>query len=150
MVKVATGANGSEGEVVSKMLVEDGSSFGQGIRWVDDAGEGFVLNVDEFEGIAGQVGVLSDDDGYGLAYIEDAVGGKDRMEGRMNFVGVGAARVRVGSSVPMPVISSAVATKTTPGSWRARETSMLRMLAWAWGLRRKAAWRRPGILRSSR
>jgi hypothetical protein len=47
-------------------------------------------------------------------------------------------------------MSAPVMTATTPGMARAAETSTLLMLAWAYGLRRMAAWVIPGSLMSSR
>src|SRR5918998_2221407 len=54
--------------------------------------------------------------------------------------------------IPMahsPARSSPVKTSTTPGLSLAAETSIERILAWAWGLRRSAKWSIPGSRMSS-
>src|SRR3989442_760771 len=59
------------------------------------------------------------------------------------------ACARVGAFFFSSGMSAAVSTARTPGSARARLTSMRRMRAWAWGLRRSLACRRPRGLRSA-
>src|SRR6266704_803504 len=59
------------------------------------------------------------------------------------------ACARVGALFFSSGMSAAVSTARTPGSARARLTSMRRMRAWAWGLRRSLACSRPRGLRSA-
>ena len=60
-------------------MVEEGL-VGEGLADIDDRGQGFVVDLDEVEGVLGGVAAVGNDDGDGLANIADLVAGHGVLE----------------------------------------------------------------------
>lgn len=69
------GGDGDRG-VVRQVLVQPDGAFGQGVFGIDQHRQRGVPHLDEFQRVLGQVAVLGEDDGDGLADVEDLLPGE--------------------------------------------------------------------------
>lgn len=76
LVRIADPGGHRDRDVVTELLVDQGRFGGKGLFRVHGDGQRGVADVDEFEGVLGEVAVLGEHDGDGLADVSDLVGGE--------------------------------------------------------------------------
>jgi len=75
-VDVGAGVAPAKANVVAPLLVDGGSVGLQGCLGVDDDGQGIVIDEDEVGGVGGNVTILGNDDGDGIAHVADTAAGQ--------------------------------------------------------------------------
>ena len=132
--------------VVGGVLVQHGRAGLDGGVGVDHRLKGLVVDLDELEGVLGEVPALGDDDRYALADVADGVGGQRVLRRRAE----GVRGVEEGDARRVCAERRRRRTRRgRPAARRAARTSTDRIRACACGLRSTAMCSRPGKRMSS-
>ena len=107
----------------------------QGVVQVQHHRQDFVVHLNQLKGLLGHVGIGGCHGGHGMAPVQYLALRQDVLRDDAGVL-VGVFVIDIGPLCWTMGKSLAVATAITPGSASALLVSMLRMRAWAWGLRR--------------
>ena len=100
----ALGAEEAEDLLGRDALVDDRRVFRHRVLHVHHRLEHLVLDLDEVEGVLGDVGVVRGDGGHGVAAVERLVGGEDVVEHPARAGGLAFAHEQLGVVLPREVL----------------------------------------------
>ena len=92
VARLVRGFGEGGGVLCAKVVVEDGCAIGHGLAHVQHGRQDFVLDLDEVEGVLGDVGIARGDGCYGVSAVEGLLVGEEVLH--LKSPGLGRAFTR--------------------------------------------------------